>query len=387
MSEYQYYEFQALDRPLTREQMQEVRALSTRAVITPTSFVNVYHWGDFRGRPLAMMEAYYDAHLYLANWGTRELMLRFPRSVLDPAVAERYCLGDPSTAVVCDDVVILHFRSDEEESEWQGSGRGWLSRIVPVRADVAAGDHRALYLGWLFWAQLAWGNEELLEEDGDTPEPPVPPGLKTPTPGLKAFARFLRIDPDLIRAAAGRSAPLAAEPGSEELGAWIAALPEAEKTTLLLRALGGEAGLVHADLLRRFRLSRRGETAAEHGPRTLRELLAAADRRVEARRRAEAERAAREQARRQREEAELRARRLDALATREGEAWSQVEALVATRQPKRYDEAAALLRDLRDLALRDGRGDEVRERFQALRDRHARKETFLKRMDREMAKP
>jgi hypothetical protein len=51
MSEYQYYEFQAVDRPLTQEQMSELRAYSSRAQITPSSFVNVYHWGSFKGNP------------------------------------------------------------------------------------------------------------------------------------------------------------------------------------------------------------------------------------------------------------------------------------------------------------------------------------------------
>ncbi|MDH3316099.1 MAG: hypothetical protein OER43_10075 [Gammaproteobacteria bacterium] len=40
MSEYQYYEFQAIDRPLTQSQMRELRSVSTRATITPTRFVN-----------------------------------------------------------------------------------------------------------------------------------------------------------------------------------------------------------------------------------------------------------------------------------------------------------------------------------------------------------
>ncbi|MFI6991817.1 hypothetical protein ACI2LC_09125 [Nonomuraea wenchangensis] len=43
MSEYQYYEFLAIDRPLTDKQQAEVRALSTRAHITATSFTNEYH--------------------------------------------------------------------------------------------------------------------------------------------------------------------------------------------------------------------------------------------------------------------------------------------------------------------------------------------------------
>ena len=43
MSEYQYYEFQALDRPLDKDEMRQLRAVSTRASITPTRFVNEYH--------------------------------------------------------------------------------------------------------------------------------------------------------------------------------------------------------------------------------------------------------------------------------------------------------------------------------------------------------
>jgi len=46
MSEYQYYEFQAIDRPLTEEEMRELRSCSSRARIRPTSFVNSYHRKD-----------------------------------------------------------------------------------------------------------------------------------------------------------------------------------------------------------------------------------------------------------------------------------------------------------------------------------------------------
>jgi hypothetical protein len=69
MSEYQYYEFLALDRPLTSKQREELRQLSTRAEITATRFSNEYHWGDFRGDPEKLMARYFDAFLYLANGG------------------------------------------------------------------------------------------------------------------------------------------------------------------------------------------------------------------------------------------------------------------------------------------------------------------------------
>ncbi len=82
MSEYQYYEFVALDQPLTDEQMQEVRKHSTRARITATSFVNEYHWGDFRGDINRFMTKYYDVFVYFANWGSHELRFRLPDAAL-----------------------------------------------------------------------------------------------------------------------------------------------------------------------------------------------------------------------------------------------------------------------------------------------------------------
>lgn len=52
MSEYQYYEFRALDRPLTAEQ-QRLRSLSSRAEISATRFTSEYSFGGFRGDPWA----------------------------------------------------------------------------------------------------------------------------------------------------------------------------------------------------------------------------------------------------------------------------------------------------------------------------------------------
>lgn len=152
MSEYQYYEFQAVDRPLTDAEMREMRAVSSRADITPTRFVNEYNWGDFRGRPDQWMERWFDAFLYLANWGSRRLMLRLPAAVLDLQTAQRYCVGGAATAWAHEDFVILSFSSEDEEGDVWADGDGLLPPILPLRAELAAGDHRALYLAWLLCA-------------------------------------------------------------------------------------------------------------------------------------------------------------------------------------------------------------------------------------------
>src|SRR5688572_19748933 len=97
MSEYEYYEFQALDRRLTAAEMAKLRSFSTRATITPTSFVNEYQWGGgFRGNEDAWMEKYFDAFIYFASWGTRVLKLRVSERLLDWTTAELYCYGESS---------------------------------------------------------------------------------------------------------------------------------------------------------------------------------------------------------------------------------------------------------------------------------------------------
>ena len=93
MSEYQYYEFTAVDRPLGARELDTLRGLSTRAHITPTSFVNTYEWGNFKGDPRRLMERYFDAFLYLSNWGTRELIVRLPARLVDPGYRAAVLLG------------------------------------------------------------------------------------------------------------------------------------------------------------------------------------------------------------------------------------------------------------------------------------------------------
>lgn len=375
MSEYQYYEFLAIDRPLDEQQRAELRALSTRARITATSFVNEYHWGDFRGDPAALMERYFDAFLYLANWGTRRLMIRLPRGLLDLGVAERYCTGDAASAWAAGDHVILSLSSEDEDEYWE-EGEGRLASIALVRSELAAGDLRLLYLSWLLSVQA----EEVGDEEA---EPPLPPGLRTLSAPLRAVADFLRLDEDLLAAAATASAEVQTVAESAgELGRWIEDLPGAEKDALLLQAARGEGGQVQAVLQRRFRAERfPGSTPADPGTRTAGELRDAAAARREERERVAAERRTQELARQARAAAAAREQRLDALALREEPAWQHVDSLIGTKKPREYDEAVAILLDLQALAERGGNGSAFSQRFRQLREQHLRKPSLIQRFE------
>jgi hypothetical protein len=354
--------------------MRELRAYSTRATITPTRFVNHYDWGNFKGNPAAWMEKCFDAFLYLANWGTHELMFRLPRRVLDVAVAKPYCCGETAKARVKGDSVILQFLSDDEEGgDWDDDGSGWLSSIIPLRADLASGDHRMLYLAWLLCVEAGG-------LDDDAPEPPVPPGLGTLTAPLKAFADFMRLDPDLIAAAAAASAAHADVTPDAEVARWVAALPESEKTAWLLRLANEQEVHLRAELLKAFRVGQDPHGAPTGTPRRVGELLEASQKQAEARKQREAERAARGRLRREREAAAARERHLAILATQEPEAWRNVDALIATKRPGDYDTAVQLLKDLADLAEQRGQQAEVRDRIAQLREAHVQKPSLVKRL-------
>jgi hypothetical protein len=67
MSEYQYVEFRAVDRPLNGEELEFAHSQSTRAEITPWSFTNEYHFGDFHGDVHKLLRGGYDVYLHYAN--------------------------------------------------------------------------------------------------------------------------------------------------------------------------------------------------------------------------------------------------------------------------------------------------------------------------------
>ena len=167
MSEYQYYEFLALDRPLTDKQRAELRSLSTRAEITATRFVNEYHWGDLKGDPQKMVERYFDAFLYLANWGTRRLIFRLPRGVLDEETAGLYCYTDAASVAGTAGHLIVSLYADRDPDDYCEEPGGQLAAMVQARSELAAGDLRLLYLGWL----LAVQSDDVDDVDD---EPPVP---------------------------------------------------------------------------------------------------------------------------------------------------------------------------------------------------------------------
>jgi hypothetical protein len=279
VSEYQYYEFLAIDRPLDGRAQQELRVVSSRAQITATQFVNTYEWGALRADPQVLMASYFDAFLYLSNWGTRQLMFRLPSTVLDLEMVGRYCATDTACAWAAGDSVIIALTSEKDDDDWDDSAEGSLGSIVPVRAELAVGDRRQLYLAWLLSVDAGVLDEAELE-------PPVPPGLRELSGPLRAVVEFLRLDDDLLSAAAEASEPLTSTDSSAgHVRRWVARLPAREKEDVLVQLVSGDLD-VSRELVRRFRTESHPGRERE-GTRTVAELQDAA---LQARERAPAAR-------------------------------------------------------------------------------------------------
>lgn len=378
MSEYQYYEFQSVDRYLTDKEMSELRSFSTRANITSNSFVNEYSWGDFKGNVSLWMEKYFDGFLYYANWGTHVLKLGLSAAFLDFKTVQTYCSGDNFSARLSNDKIILDFSSENESyDEWEEGLR--LSQFLSLRSDLIRGDLRCLYLGWLAGLQ----NEDYDEEEL---EPAVPPGLAQLTPALINFADFLRIDDDLIDAASKTSSSLEdVIPCSNDFRVWLADLSANEKENLLADILeggmkGDQAAL--AKLVHRFSKiwqSQDVKIGKLRKQRTVGKLLKEAECIKQTRRQIEAEKAAAKQAEQQRLNKLAREKRLNEITGRESTLWEQTESFASEKKAMSYDKAVELLIDLRDLAAR-GDAKEFRLKLDGLRKRHSAKSSFIRRL-------
>ena len=370
MSEYQYYEFQAIDRPLDRAAQDALRSISSRARITATSFTNHYEWGDLKGDPCKFMERWFDLHLYRANWGTRRLMLRVPVRFLNPTEIVPFLREIDWVEVwTSGDNLIVDIQRDEVETDddWDdGSGR--LAALAPLRTDLLSGDLRLFYLLWLAAVQ-----DEFVPDDEIEPLP----GIGPLTGALEGFAEFFGIDPDLVEAAAELAAD-GASMSKGDLRNALAVIPEREKAELLLRVVDGDTR-VAAELRRRVR--KKNPVPATR--RTVSVLRMRAKEIAEARERAEAERLEAERRRQAAEAEKARRARLKILKQRGASSvWREIEQEIERRNPTGYDNAMSLLFDVQALALEEGTRDDFDRRLGSVRARHEKKAKFIERLSK-----
>ncbi len=383
MSEYQYYEFQAIDRSLTPAEMAELRRLSSRATITSRLFANEYHFGDFGGNAREMMARYFDAHVYLSNFGCRAVHFRLPKSAMDLRALLPFRLENVVEIRETDSHLVLSFYNMEEPGRdsdvFDEEPGDVLSKMLPIRDSLASGDLRLLYLGWLAGVQ----NGHLADDDL---EPPVPAGLGQLDAVLTDFSDFLWLEPPLVQVAARASAVLREEWSAARLEAraWVASRSREEKDDWLVRLLESADGSVPLEIRGRFATARRAADPEMHAGgrrRTAGELRAQAEALAAEWREAEERRRAAKAAEEERRRIERRQRHLAGLKGSEEKLWRSVTLVTEASAQSSYDMALETLLDLRDLAVQSGDEADFRNRLLELREARKRKSSFIRRLD------
>jgi len=335
MSEYQYYEWLAIDRPLNGKEVEAVNRLSSHMdVVSATQAIVTYSWGDFKHDPLKVLLNYIDAFLYLANWGSRTFMFRFPKNTLDSDQIRHYCLEEWITLSQHGEYDVLSISLNEEEGLGWIDSHGVLSRLSPLREQIMQGDYCCLYLAWLKAVTL-----DEPEVGRAEPEPPLPAGLKTLNGSLQAFMEIMEIDPYLVAAAATAS-PEPQMVSDAYLKAALAALSREECERFLWRTLQREAQVSTALRKRLLELSGQPVQKPLQKKRLARDLFTASERL-----------AAQARNQQQAEAERKRIQELEKLAEREEATWRWVEQLIEQKQAGPYREATELLVKLRDLAI------------------------------------
>jgi hypothetical protein len=368
MSEYQFYEFLAIDRPLDQAAQKALRSISSRARITSTGFTNEYNWGDLSGDPRKFMEQWFDLHLYFASWGTRRLMIRVPARLADPASIDPFLREVDWVRVSAsgENLIIDIYCEEMELEDWEEDGKGRLGELAPLRGDLISGDLRLFYLLWLSAVQFERVPDDELE--------PLS-GLGKLNGALEAFAEYFDIDSDLIQAAAESGADAATMP-EHDPREMLATISESDKTELLVRVAKGDAN-VAAEIRSAIRKAR-PEPVAQR--RTAGELRRRAQEISEARERAAAKKREAESRRLAAMAEKARRVRLVALKQRGDRVWQEVETEIERRNPAGYERAIALLSDLQVLADEEGRKVDFERRLAAIHVRHEKKARFIERL-------
>jgi hypothetical protein len=373
LSEYQYYEFMAIERPLSEQEMAHMREISSRGRITPVSFSNEYNWGDFKGDPKSLMRRFYDAHVYLANWGSVELMLRLPKEALERSAFHDFMIkGGLEVEATPTHWICSWSQSESEDCDrfLEEDGPGWMARLAPLRQELLRGDLRSLYIGWL----AAVANGEVGE---DEQEPEMPDGLAPFSAAQEALAEFLDIDPDLL-VGVGMDRPVTGETvEAGEIDSWLNSLSPDEMRHWVGKIIEGRGMEAEREVKASFTAWHRNcDAPPRFAPRTVADLWQLAEKAQEVRRLRDEERHRQEQARKLRE----RDAYLAGLARDFPKAWQGIEQRVRVGSGKAYDEVCRALVDLAEAYTRHARRDDFTAELRRFMTSHMQRKTLVQRL-------
>ncbi|MEM6319677.1 MAG: hypothetical protein AAF960_18535 [Bacteroidota bacterium] len=346
MSGCSIHHFRTIDRPLSPEEMEEIDSWSSRFSPTSTGVTYIYHYGSFKQSVNTVFPKYFDAMLHINNWGTKRLLFRLPKDIVDRRTLSRYENSNGEISLgfwKANDYIILDLQFDDEH------GGGWLDedhysidRLVPLREEILNGDYRSLYLGWLMVQQNVFDYEDEYEEEWEETEegallPPIPANLQQLTAAQKYLMEAFDIEENLVKAAATFSPNTQQQaPNYRQL---ITLLSDKEKDDFLIRFAAGEKR-TDVQLRQRLEALGGGKTSIQTGqsPPWAR-LLELSD---------EIETATAIELSKQR--AAAHAKKMEELRSQKAELWKNAESQALRFNASGYDQATKIIIQLKQVA-------------------------------------
>lgn len=199
MSEYQYVEFRAVDRPLDDEQLEFAEQQSSHADVSRWGLTVEYNYASFRGDVDGLLRGGFDIYLAYTSYGERTIKLRLPSGLPFNDQTLNHYLDDERLVWKQDQkgtAGILSLEPFHEVLDWDGDFDRYLQAATRIRELLMQGDLRALYVLWLCAA-----DDENLDPEVVI-EPPVPHGLADLPSECAELLPFFGLDQLLVQAAA-----------------------------------------------------------------------------------------------------------------------------------------------------------------------------------------
>ncbi|PCI35164.1 MAG: hypothetical protein COB50_05605 [Thiotrichales bacterium] len=165
MSEYQYYEFCSIQKPLSQQARQVMQSLSSRAVVGThgACYIYNYNYGDFRGNSSELLLKYFDIFFYISNFGCMELSFKFKQSQVNFEQIKAYCIQDIIICKEHNSHLLLDICINNEEGGGWIDGEGLLPKMLTLHDEIIAGNYDILELAAKIHDKISAGQSDDLE--------------------------------------------------------------------------------------------------------------------------------------------------------------------------------------------------------------------------------
>ena len=148
MSEYLYYEFCKLDKPISKECRDEMKALSKRAKLNTHGVQYTYNYGDFSGNKVELLAKYFDVFFHNTNFGDLVLMFRYDPVEINFEVIKPHLLRYVVDYKQINGQIIITLTVNNQNGGFDGwlEGEDLLAELLPLYDELKNGNDQILQI-------------------------------------------------------------------------------------------------------------------------------------------------------------------------------------------------------------------------------------------------